>query len=74
MLLWHGTSDTDPKLIYSSQEGFDMRYGKKGCMWGTACYFARNASYSARYAYADNNQKKMFLAEVLIGDTVLLPQ
>jgi len=39
-LLWHGTSETDPKIIIESQEGFDMRYGREGCMWGRAVYFA----------------------------------
>jgi len=51
-----------------------MRFGREGSMWGRACYFARNANYSASYAYADNGKKKMFYSEVLIGDTVQLPQ
>ncbi len=25
-LLFHGTSGTDPKFIYTGEEGFDMRY------------------------------------------------
>jgi hypothetical protein len=74
MFLWHGSSTTDPNLIISSQEGFDMRFGNPDCMWGKAVYFAKNASYSQSYAYKTiNNCKQMFLAEVLIGETVQLP-
>ena len=51
MFLWHGTSSTNPKMIYESQEGFDMRYGNPDCMWGKAVYFAVNASYSYNYSY-----------------------
>eukprot|EP00349_Pseudokeronopsis_sp_Brazil_P008676 CAMPEP_0202969580 /NCGR_PEP_ID=MMETSP1396-20130829/15370_1 /ASSEMBLY_ACC=CAM_ASM_000872 /TAXON_ID= /ORGANISM="Pseudokeronopsis sp., Strain Brazil" /LENGTH=44 /DNA_ID= /DNA_START= /DNA_END= /DNA_ORIENTATION= len=31
--LFHGTSKTDPKLIYEGKEGFDMRFSNGG-MWG----------------------------------------
>lgn len=50
-LLWHGTSQTHPDVIINSQEGFDMRFGNPGAMWGKACYFADNASYSMSYAF-----------------------
>ena len=37
--LFHGTSQTDPNLIFRSEEGFDMRFSSSG-MWGKAVYFA----------------------------------
>ena len=51
-----------------------MRFGREGCMWGRAVYFAQNASYSSSYAFRANNSRKMFLAEVLLGDSIPLPQ
>ena len=52
-----------------------MRFGREGCMWGRACYFAKNAVYSGSgYAYEEGSRKKFFLAEVLIGDTIQLTQ
>ena len=52
ILLWHGTRDTKPSLIYESQEGFDKRFASKG-MWGLAIYFALNAYYSHNYRHKD---------------------
>ena len=52
MELFHGTRNNDPKNIYSSKEGFDMRYSASG-MWGQGNYFAVNASYFDGYAYKD---------------------
>ena len=50
MLLFHGTSETKPELIYSSEEGFNLNYSKVG-LWGKANYFAFNSSYSNNYAH-----------------------
>ena len=71
MELFHGTRLNDPKSIYDSEEGFDMRFSAQG-MWGQANYFAVNASYSNRYGHqlpdkSGNNQ--IFLAKVLTGDS-----
>ena len=44
-------------------------------MWGKAVYFAQNASYSLNYSFKeDSGLRKMFLAEVLLGDFVKLEQ
>jgi hypothetical protein len=46
-------------------------------MWGRACYFAQNASYSANgYSFHDRTtgNYKFFQAEVVVGDYVTLPQ
>ena len=68
--LFHGTRGNDPRIIYDSEEGFDMRYSAQG-MWGQANYFAENASYSNSYAHSSsfNGGRQMFLAQVLTGDT-----
>ena len=73
MELFHGTSSNDPKSIYSSEEGFDMRYSASG-KWGQGNYFAVNASYSNGYAYKDSSgHSQMFLAKVLTGDSHSCP-
>ena len=48
--LYHGTRNTPPDKIYTSEEGFDMRFSPGG-MWGRANYFAVNSSYSNGYAH-----------------------
>ena len=52
--LFHGTSSTDPSLIYKSESGLDMRFSKPG-MYGKGIYFAENSSYSDSYAFYKNN-------------------
>ena len=68
--LFHGTRNNDPKLIYDSEDGFDMRYSAQG-MWGVANYFAVNASYSHNYAHVNTTTRlrEMFLVKVLTGDS-----
>ena len=57
-------------MIYSGEEGFDMRFSADG-MWGRANYFAVNSLYSNSYAYAmpGTSSRQMFMATVLIGKT-----
>ena len=70
--LWHG-SRTSADDIYSSEEGFDMRFSSEG-MWGRANYFATNASYSVKYAHSRcDNTKELFLAKVLTGNSFESP-
>jgi len=52
-MLFHGTSNTSPEIIYQSEEGFDIRYSREG-LWGNAVYFAVNSSYSDTYCYIDD--------------------
>ena len=71
-LLFHGTRQTDPKNIYSSDAGFDVGHSRVG-MWGAGNYFAVNASYSHHYAHVKNvlghsvPLRKMLAAKVLTG-------
>ncbi len=67
--LFHGTRANEPKEIYGSDEGFDMRFCTRG-MWGQANYFAVNASYSDTYSYSvPTGDQQMFLVYVLTGDS-----
>ena len=67
--LFHGTSTIEPRVIYESEVGFDMRYSSTG-MWGQANYFAEKASYSDRYAHRTiDGFHEMFYAKVLTGDS-----
>ena len=70
-LLFHGTRDNDPQLIFKGDEGFDMRYSAQG-MWGQGNYFAVNSSYSHYYAFNTNGVQKMFAAYVLTGNSRFL--
>ena len=65
-LLFHGTRNNDPKLIYEDENGFDMRHSRNG-MWGRGNYFAKNASYSDGFAYMDSGLRKLLAAWVLTG-------
>ena len=67
--LFHGTRNTDPKEIFESEEGFDMRFSATG-MWGQANYFAVNASYSDSYAHVyASGYREMFLVKLLVGES-----
>lgn len=68
MDLFHGTRSTDPVEIYNGEEGFDMRYSKKG-RWGMGIYFADAASYSYSFGYYDpeTKTKQMLFNRVAIG-------
>ncbi len=67
--LFHGTRNNNPKDIYEGENGFDMRYSNQG-MWGTANYFAVNASYSNSYSFKSSDGcREMFLVRVLTGDS-----
>lgn len=67
-LLFHGTSQTDPKEIYQGDSSFDMRFSRLG-MWGKGNYFAVNASYANSYAHfvSGTNMRKLLVAFVLTG-------
>ena len=74
--LFHGTRQTDPKVIYSGDAGFDVGHSGVG-LWGQGIYFAVNASYSHRYAHAKNvlghSFSKMLVAKVLTGLAFVSP-
>mmetsp|Transcript_45696 Transcript_45696/g.33412 ORF Transcript_45696/g.33412 Transcript_45696/m.33412 type:complete len:174 (+) Transcript_45696:1474-1995(+) len=67
--LFHGSSRTNPKLIYESEDGLDIRFSNAGA-YGQGVYFANNSQYSSGYAFALRNRHQMFLCMVLVGDSV----
>ena len=75
-LLFHGTSRTPPSKIWQSEDGFDLRYSRRG-MWGIGSYFAEKASYSDQYAYTYNTNYvqfcEMLVANVLTGNSKQMP-
>jgi len=72
---FHGTM-ADPKVIYNCEDGFDMRFSKKG-LWGRGIYFAKNARYSIENGYEYHTCegfRQIFLAKLLLGDSYHAPQ
>uniref|UniRef100_A0A8C5RUN1 PAR12 polymerase n=1 Tax=Laticauda laticaudata TaxID=8630 RepID=A0A8C5RUN1_LATLA len=66
-LLFHGTSSPSLKAICT--DNFDWRLcGTNGTIYGKGSYFARDASYSDNYSQAKEDEKAMFLAQVLVGE------
>jgi len=73
-LLWHGTKNTEPHLIYNGEKGFMTQFASEG-YWGKGTYFAEKACYSHHYAHIpkDNqDHRQLFLAEVIVGEAVVL--
>ena len=72
-LLFHGTRNKKPELIYGGGEGFDMRFSSSG-LWGRGNYFAENSKYSDSYAHHVSGARVMFAALVLTGNSIQLPE
>lgn len=45
-LLFHGSRETKPDLIYLSDDGFDFRFSHTGGFFGNGIYFASDPAYS----------------------------
>jgi hypothetical protein len=70
--LFHGTRDTNPKLIYGTEDGLDIRFSNPGA-YGTGIYFADNSSYSHSYHHpTGKGECQMIYALVLVGESVTL--
>lgn len=41
-LMFHGSARGDPKVIYESEDGLDIRFARQG-MYGVGIYFADNS-------------------------------
>jgi poly [ADP-ribose] polymerase 10/14/15 len=65
--LFHGTKEDS--ISYINKTNFNRSLcGQNGTMYGHGCYFARDASYSNRYAPPDSQQqKRMYIVRVLTG-------
>ncbi|XP_041112980.1 protein mono-ADP-ribosyltransferase PARP12-like [Polyodon spathula] len=65
--LFHGTEKALLEAI--CQQNFDWRMcGTHGTAYGKGSYFARDASYSHKYAKTKDGQHIMFAAKVLVGE------
>uniref|UniRef100_W5NII2 TCDD-inducible poly [ADP-ribose] polymerase-like n=1 Tax=Lepisosteus oculatus TaxID=7918 RepID=W5NII2_LEPOC len=69
--LFHGTTEESVDII--CKMNFDPRVaGKNGIAYGRGSYFAKDASYSDKYAPATSEGfQYMFLAKVLVGKTII---
>ncbi|KAM9807886.1 protein mono-ADP-ribosyltransferase PARP12 [Neosynchiropus ocellatus] len=66
--LFHGTDQSKVEAI--CEQNFDWRMcGIHGTAYGKGSYFARDASYSNKYAQAKGGRKVMFAALVLVGES-----
>ena len=72
LLLWHGTSGTDPVEVILKGNGLTTAYASDSGLWGRGIYFAVNANYSCpSYSYrvpGRTNVFQVFLCEVLVGN------
>ena len=70
IIVYHGTRGNPPVQIYRGEQGFEARLASSG-MWGTASYFAVNASYSDSYAYkSPDGSKQIFSVKICAGDVI----
>eukprot|EP00549_Striatella_unipunctata_P001657 CAMPEP_0118695856 /NCGR_PEP_ID=MMETSP0800-20121206/13464_1 /TAXON_ID=210618 ORGANISM="Striatella unipunctata, Strain CCMP2910" /NCGR_SAMPLE_ID=MMETSP0800 /ASSEMBLY_ACC=CAM_ASM_000638 /LENGTH=310 /DNA_ID=CAMNT_0006594785 /DNA_START=239 /DNA_END=1168 /DNA_ORIENTATION=+ len=84
--VWHGTSHTDPAVIYNDRlDGFMMQTASRG-FWGPGTYFAANAEYSKSFSFRPKNleanadrpqgnddEHEMLLTKLLVGREIYLP-
>lgn len=72
-LLFHGSGrGGEPRLIYESEEGLDIRFARFG-MYGQGIYFANNSGYSHSFAYQRAGVFSMFVCYVLPGHSAYDP-
>ena len=68
-LLFHGTSQTKPEVIYKSFDvGFDLQYVKDG-WYGMGLYFSDTASYSHEEGFIHTTEDS--LCQILVVDVFL---
>uniref|UniRef100_A0A6B2LB22 Poly [ADP-ribose] polymerase n=1 Tax=Arcella intermedia TaxID=1963864 RepID=A0A6B2LB22_9EUKA len=72
-LLWHGSGDLSPSIIYSDVHyGWKINYSSAKNLWGQGLYFGEDASYCHKYAFRNQNgNRELFLAEVITGDDII---
>lgn len=68
--LFHGTgtSNTNPEVIFGSEDGFDPSKSNS-CIFGPGCYFSANFVYSkGKYSYeVDTYRRSMLICDVIVG-------
>jgi len=74
-MLFHGTGNCDPSIIYEDDKGFLINYASDDGLWGRGVYFAQDASYSHKYSFRTKEGIcKMILAQVITGDGINLDE
>eukprot|EP01124_Arcella_intermedia_P007792 TRINITY_DN14824_c0_g1_i1.p1 TRINITY_DN14824_c0_g1~~TRINITY_DN14824_c0_g1_i1.p1 ORF type:complete len:678 (-),score=158.38 TRINITY_DN14824_c0_g1_i1:26-1840(-) len=75
-LLWHGTSSTNPSVIYNSTKGWKVNYAGEKNLWGKGLYFSQDAAYSSgKYAYTTKSGTQLLLlAEVIVGNSITISE
>ncbi|CAI2386916.1 unnamed protein product [Moneuplotes crassus] len=68
-ILFHGTANTPPSIIYKSKEGIDRRF-TTAHVHGYGSYFATKSGYSChdRFVYQENGIYKVLVCRVCIGN------
>ena len=68
MSVYHGTSDTEPRHIYTGIEGLDFRLAREG-LTGRGNYFSREILLANEYAYKvpRSNYRQIILFKILTG-------
>ena len=68
LTLFHGSKETNPKVICKGEDGFDLRFSKIGT-WGVALYFSESIKYADRFAHTTpDGDKELIVALVLTGE------
>ena len=71
--VFHGTSNLDPREIYTGGEGVDLRFSSDG-LWGRATYFCDDIRMADSYAYTQpgGNLKQIIMLRLSTGRKVEL--
>ena len=77
MMLYHGTRQTNPEVIYSDkEESFNINYSSDANLLGKGIYFAEESNYSKNYSFLKEDKKslggtlktyQMLYCKVLVG-------
>ncbi|CDW80444.1 UNKNOWN [Stylonychia lemnae] len=72
--LFHGTSKTEPSMIFQGEDGFDNRFSGND-NYGFGSYFSQNSQISHQYAYTKGDKEyQIFVALVIVGETLKCSQ
>ena len=87
MKLYHGTRNTNPKILYEDKEEcFNINFTGDNNYLGRGTYFAEKSEYSVPYSYVERdvsfinrlfmpkNYREMFYCIVLVGESQNIPQ
>lgn len=68
LMLFHGTSKTDPKIIYEDREEcFNINYTSDRNTMGKGTYFAEKSEYSINYSFTEKRNSHQGFLNYLVG-------